>query len=109
MSFFFSIKKNNYSISILSFSFKLLQSFCDPIVNKPKPKVEPPKDVPKEQPATEGAAAAANAENPEQQQNGTAEGTQPSTEKTTENMETETPKQQTSEGAKPENLDMEVD
>ena len=37
-------------------SFQTLQAVCDPIVNKPKPKVEPPKDdkKPEEAAKTEG-------------------------------------------------------
>jgi len=85
---------------------KLLQSFCDPIVNKPKPKVEPPKDTPKETPPPAAEEGATKTENPEQQQNGTTEDAQQSTPPpTTENMETDTPKQTTD--GKP--LDMEVD
>jgi molecular chaperone DnaK (HSP70) len=34
---------------------KILSSFCDPIVNKPKPKAEPPKDDKKTEPAADAA------------------------------------------------------
>lgn len=72
---------------------KLMQTFCDPIVNKPKPKVEPPKDEPKKE-GEEGAK-------PEETKNEkTTEQPQ-----TTENMETDTPKPE----GKSEDLGMEVD
>jgi len=69
---------------------KLLSSFCDPIVNKPKPKAEPPKDDKKDAPpATDGTAP--------------TEGEKP--------METDTPAADaTTAPPQPNaNLDMEVD
>ena len=103
--FVFLVRRLSAQNNNLKSIFQLLQSFCDPIVNKPKPKVEPPKDTPKETPATEEGAA--KSENPEQQQNSTTEDAQQSTPPpTTESMETDTPKQP-SDGSKP--LDMEVD
>lgn len=78
---------------------KLLKSFCDPIVNKSKPKVEPPKETPKTEPTKT-----------EQSQNGEE---QPKNETTTENtpaaenMETDTQTQ--TEGSEKKDLGMEVD
>lgn len=43
--------------------FQSLEALCNPIVNKPKPKVEPPKDT---KPAEEAAQPAANEAGSEQ-------------------------------------------
>lgn len=74
---------------------KLLDDFCNPIVNKAKPKVEPPKDTPKKE--NDASKANENSTNSEPSATATAEETN------TDKMDTE----QTS-GTK-DNLDMEVD
>lgn len=79
---------------------KLLQTFCDPIVNKPKPKVEPPKDTPKKEENTESKDTEGG-EQPPQKCETTTENTA-----TAENMETDT---QTSTNGDSKDLGMEVD
>jgi len=73
---------------------KLLNDFCNPIINKPKPKVEPPKDDPKKEDkkAKEGETTSNNEQTPSQ---------------SAEQMETDN---KSNESEKPKsNLDMEVD
>lgn len=83
---------------------KLIKSFCDPIINKSKPKVEPPKDdtatPPKDDtttPKEDGIGDAKSQETP-------SEGNPPREGNPPESMDTDTPKP---EGSK--DLDMEVD
>jgi len=79
---------------------KLLQTFCDSIVNKPKPKVEPPK--PTETPATEEATKTDN--------NTDTTNTQKTDEGSAESMETDTPKPTEGTETPPaKDLNMEVD
>ncbi|XP_057313213.1 heat shock protein 105 kDa-like [Hydractinia symbiolongicarpus] len=93
-----------YPAQILS-EKKILDDFCNPIVNKAKPKAEPPKDK-KEKEATaskdESAQSNENAETKPETANAEA-GTEK--DNTQEKMETEESK---TRGSK-ENLDMEVD
>ena len=96
-------KHFQFSILVYIFLFQLLKSFCDPIVNKPKPKVEPPKDTPKETPKEEAKTET----NPKTEN--TNEQEQTNGETKSENMETDPPNPDQPKAPGDKNLDMEVD
>ena len=75
--------------TLVSSAKKDLDSICNPIVNKKKPKVEPPKETPPEDAKMEGTEGGENSSEPN---------------KTTEEIPTAAP-----EGDAKTNLDMEVD
>ena len=81
-------------------SFQLLEDFCNPIVNKPKPKVEPPKEEPPKDDAHK-----TNSEQPKADSEPSKEDAPATQETPTENMETDKKEEQSTKS----NLDMEVD
>lgn len=86
---------------------KLLQTFCDPIINKPKPKVEPPKDTPKEADPTKTENNKDNNKTEQKPDEGAPTTNVPDT--TAENMETDTPKSTETTEPPAKELNMEID